>query len=64
MIKFVHKKHISKARSGNKAVVYYSVSDIVLGVVLWALVAFFVISYLNVNLHPKQTGYINYKSHK
>ncbi len=47
---FIHKKHINKIPKSNKVVVYYSVPDIVLGLLLLILVTFFVYNYAIV--HP------------
>lgn len=46
MIKFIHKKHIREVEGG-KLVIYYNISDIFLGVVLLALVVFFIHDYLS-----------------
>jgi hypothetical protein len=46
MIKFIHKKHIHKAPNVKAFIIYYSVSDIILGFLLIVLVAFFIYNYL------------------
>ncbi len=50
MLKFVHKKHMHKDRPEAKFVIYYSVSDIVLGLLLIILVSFFAVNYVRDNL--------------
>ncbi|MDE2312305.1 MAG: hypothetical protein KGJ93_04455 [Patescibacteria group bacterium] len=45
MVKFVHKRYQHKTPPA-KLVIYYSLSDIVLGILLVGLVAFFVVSYV------------------
>lgn len=47
MIKFVHKKHMHKARVDNKIIIYYNASDIFLGATLLILVVFFIHDYLS-----------------
>lgn len=49
MLKLVHKKHIFKNLYNSRLTIYYSVSDIVLGIALIMLVAFFIYNYLLVN---------------
>ena len=46
MIKFVHKKHINQDPKTAKIVIYYSVFDIILGLTLMVLTAFFIYNYL------------------
>lgn len=46
MLKFIHKKHIHKNVGTKAFVIYYSVSDIVLGFLLIVLVGFFIYNYL------------------
>jgi len=50
MIKFIHKKHINQDMQGGKIIIYYSISDIVLGVMLLALTVFFMNDYLSHSL--------------
>ena len=57
MLKFIHKKHMHKNRPEAKFVIYYSVSDIVLGFLLVVLVGFFAISYLQDHLNPSTGVY-------
>ncbi len=45
MIKFIHKKHINKVPHTSKFVVYYSVTDIILGILLLVFVVFFIANY-------------------
>jgi hypothetical protein len=52
MIKFIHKKHMQK-ENGSKFVIYYNVSDIVLGVMLLSLVAFFIHNYISTSLNSE-----------
>ena len=54
MIKFIHKKHFHKPTGGYKFIIYYDMSEIVLGVLLVSLVGFFVYNYLQNNLAYKQ----------
>ena len=54
MIKFIHKKHINQSSQNAKIVIYYSISDIVLGIVLMALVAFFIYNYLEFKVFSSQ----------
>lgn len=49
MIKFIHKKHAHLNPNTGKFVVYYNLSDIVLGFLLVILVAFFIYNYLTVS---------------
>lgn len=46
MLKFVHKKHINKNPNTKALIIYYSLSDIILGLLLVTLVAFFIYNYL------------------
>jgi hypothetical protein len=46
MIKFLHKKHLSANAHTGKIVIYYSAFDIISGIMLVALVAFFIHFYL------------------
>ena len=50
MLKFIHKNNIDKNPGTNKLVVYYNLSDIILGFLLIVLVTFFIYSYLELNL--------------
>lgn len=60
MIKFVHKKHIHKNRPEAKFVIYYSVADIVLGILLISLTFFFAINYVRDHMGAPSTGvYLN-----
>lgn len=54
MIKFIHKKHSESDFGKGKIVIYYNVSDIVLGIMLVALVAFFINDYLSHSLKKEQ----------
>lgn len=58
MIKFIHKKHINKHPRTAKVVIYYSLSEILLGLLLVALSIFFIYNYLDFKLF--QTDKINY----
>jgi hypothetical protein len=53
MIKFIHKKHINQDVEKGKIIIYYNVSDIVLGIILLALVAFYMHDYLS---HALRSG--------
>jgi len=46
MIKFVHKKHINLTPKTSKIIIYYSISDLILGLLLIILVGFFIYNYL------------------
>jgi hypothetical protein len=50
MLKFVHRKHFNKIKGQAKIVVYYSLSEIILGVLLIMLASFFAMDYLKNNL--------------
>lgn len=52
MFKFVHKRHMHKNRPEAKFVIYYSVSDIVLGFLLIVFVAFFTVNYVRIHMSP------------
>lgn len=54
MIKFIKKKHVHEDKPDAKFVIYYSVSDIVLGFLLIGLVSFFVVNYVQ---RPENLGY-------
>ncbi len=51
MLKFVHRKHFNKLKGEAKIVVYYSLSEIILGLLLVVLVTFFAMDYLKNNLY-------------
>lgn len=51
MFKFVHKKHMYKDKPAAKFVIYYSISDIVLGILLIAFVSFFAVSYVQDHIY-------------
>ena len=57
MFKFVHKKHIYHNRPEAKFVIYYSASDIVLGLLLIIIVTFLTINYIKYNIPQGQTAY-------
>ena len=57
MIKFIHKKHIQKAPNIKALIIYYSLSDIVLGALLVILVAFFIYNYLEVSFQSRAYTY-------
>ncbi|OHA17477.1 MAG: hypothetical protein A3G52_04615 [Candidatus Taylorbacteria bacterium RIFCSPLOWO2_12_FULL_43_20] len=50
MIRFVHKRHIHREQNSKKIIIFYSASDIFLGVALLALVTFFINDYLSHSL--------------
>jgi succinate dehydrogenase hydrophobic anchor subunit len=56
MVKFVHKKHMHKAKGGVSFVVYYSVTDIILGFLLIFLVYFFAFNYIKDNLYGQSNA--------
>ena len=56
MIKFIHKKHLHAKKESGKIVVYYNVTDIFLGIILMALVVFFIHDYLSHNLEHSYNG--------
>jgi len=47
MIKFIHKKHIHQDKNSGRIIIYYNITDIVLGTVLLILVLFFMHFYLS-----------------
>ena len=49
MISLKHKKHLHKVQYSSKLVIYYSLSDILLGLILIVLVVFFSIYYISQN---------------
>lgn len=53
MIKFIHKKHIHKTTNGYKFVIYYDFAEVILGLLLIALVGFFIFNYLQNNFAYK-----------
>ena len=57
MLKFIHKKHIYKMPNTKALVIYYNLSDIVLGFLLVVLVAFFIYNYLEFSFRIPNTGY-------
>jgi hypothetical protein len=59
MLKFVHRKHFNKIKGQAKIVVYYSLSEIILGVLLIMLASFFAMDYLKNNLKNNE---LNIKS--
>ncbi len=60
MIKFLHQKQLEKKLSPGKIVIYYSFTQIVMGVLLIGLISFYVYSYWQTNYGPKiyQRSYI------
>lgn len=57
MVKFLHKKHIYKNPQTKSLVIYYNLSDIILGFLLVVLVAFFIFNYLKFSFQrPNITG--------
>lgn len=59
MFKFVEKKHVYKDRPEAKFVIYYSVPDIILGILLMGLVLFFAWNYVQNNAYGSQCQQIN-----
>ncbi len=57
MIKFIHKKHINKNSNLKSFVIYYSISDIVLGFLLTVLVAFFIYNYVKLSFQKLNIVY-------
>lgn len=63
MLKFIHKKHINQqAKSKFRFVIYYSASDIVLGILLIALTSFFIYNYLQANNYSPEPNYTQTQS--
>ena len=54
MIKFIHKKHVREEGEKGKIIIYYNVTDIFLGIILVALVVFFIHDYLSHSLRVEQ----------
>jgi hypothetical protein len=71
MIKFIHKKHIRQDSHIKGLVIYYSLSDIVLGFFLVVLVSFFIFNYLEFSFKqiyqtsrpPTETHSANHPGH-
>ena len=59
MLKFIHKDHINKDPKSKRLVIYYNLSDVVLGFLLIVLVSFFIYNYLELNLFLAQPKAIN-----
>ena len=57
MIKFVNKKYIRLDSKTSHFTIYYSVSDIVLGILLIGLVSIFICNYWTTVINPKPTKY-------
>ena len=53
MIKFIHKNQIHKHPKTKFFVIYYSLSDVILGLLLFILVAFFAYNYVYEQLFSK-----------
>jgi len=49
MIQFIHKKHINKHPQTAKIIIYYSLADIILGLLLVSLSIFFALNYVSFN---------------
>ena len=64
MFKFIHKNHIHKDPHTKALVIYYNISDIVLGFLLIVLVAFFIYNYLETSFHTAATDYAVTSNHK
>ena len=60
MIKFIHKKHINRNIENGKIIIYYSVSDIILGIILVSLVIFFIHDYLVHSFEKKSSTCFSY----
>ena len=59
MIKFIHKKRIVEDGEKGKIIIYYNLTDIFLGVFLFALVVFFIRDYLSHSLNKQQNNCIS-----
>lgn len=62
MIKFIRKKHIKSDLEKGKIVIYYSIPDIFLGIILFGLVVFFINNYLSNTLGKYDSGDFNNSS--
>ncbi len=60
MIKFIRREHTNPNKQSGKVVIYYSVSDVFLGITLLALVIFFINDYLSHRVGPHKLSY-NYE---
>ncbi len=58
MIKFIRKKHVKDEGKKGKFIIYYSPLDIILGIILGALVIFFIHDYLSHSLNKRQSNCI------
>ncbi len=56
MIKFIHKKHPNGDVAKGNIIIYYSVSDIILGAMLLALTVFFMHDYLSHSLNKQNNN--------
>lgn len=56
MFKFVKNTHMEKTRNKNKIVITYSVSEIILGILLVAMVSFYIYNYLTNAFHPSSAN--------
>ena len=56
MIKFIHKKHINKHPPTSKLVIYYSLADAFLGLLLFSLSLFFAFNYLKANSYNNSSN--------
>ncbi|MEI8270064.1 MAG: hypothetical protein WCG45_01720 [bacterium] len=62
MIKFIHKKQVRREGEKGKIIIYYSFTDIFLGLVLFALVLFFIRDYLSHSLNKQQDNCLAYSN--
>ncbi len=58
MLKFVHRRHFNKIKEA-RIVVYYSLSEIILGLLLVVLVTFFALDYLKNNLSEGKSNVVS-----
>ena len=56
MIKFIHKKRIVEDGEKGKIIIYYNLTDIFLGLILFGLVVFFINDYLSHSLKGLQNN--------
>lgn len=62
MFKFIKKEHYNRGDHHGQIVITYSVSEIIMGLLLVTLVTFYIYNYLSSNLGKSVAGRVNYSS--